>query len=238
MKLVHAEKLRYLTPLKKWRLMDLKTLMTEGDYPGSPSGFRKFIINLERKGVISSHVDLTSQRKFVYFTKDGELQSGAPENLPAVNLETFDHDSRLSMLGRCFYERDSIDEVELEHELTGTKKIGERNRHIPDGILKGKRNGVRFSMALELEISRKSKKRYLEKIRHYLNSSVYDYVLYFFAYEGIMKSYKESMMEEFGKEAFEKVMLALNENITKPTFQFSETSIYLKNKEVLIDELF
>jgi hypothetical protein len=45
-------------------------------------------------------------------------------------------------------------------------------------------------------------------------------------------------MEEFGKEAFEKVMLALNENITKPTFQFSETSIYLKNKEVLIDELF
>lgn len=238
MQLVHGGKLRYLLPLKKWRMLDLNTLRDEGNYPGSSSGFRKFIINLEKKGVISSHYDQGTQRKFVYFTKDGEGQIGLPENLPSINMETFDHDSRLSLLGKCFSELPSINEVILEHELIGDKKIGERNRHIPDGVMKGEKNNSPFTMALELEVSRKSKKRYMEKIRHYLNSSAYDYTLYFFNFEGVLESYKKTILEEVGKDAFEKIMLALNPNTMHRSFNFSETTIFFKGKEVLIDEIF
>lgn len=238
MKLARGGQIQYFMPLKKWRLMDLDSLRRAGNYPGSMRGFRKLISSLEQKGVLQSTKDNHSTRKYVYLTRDGGAHLGLKDSFESVSLNNFDHDSRLASFARSLLSFEIIEDVELDHSLISGKKIGARNRFIPDGLIHGKKNGNSFDMAFELELTLKSKDRYMAKIEHYLDTTVYDYALYIFYLESVRDCYKKEILKHFGKEAFEKIILGLNTNLLERSYRVEDTSLYFKSKEMRIDEVF
>jgi len=79
--------------------------------------------------------------------------------------------------------------VLLEHEVKGRSQFRLKDQLIPDGLIETNQKDKEFNIALELEITRKSKKRITEKFERYINDTKFDSVFWFFTSPGVKKSY-------------------------------------------------
>lgn len=233
--LLEGHQLNYLYPLNKWRFLDLEALFQESQYPGSLSGFRKMILRLEKKEMLQSFRSGRFGRKYVYLTKKGGSHLGLDEAALNLSSETLIHDGRVADIARSFMEFSTIDRVELEHEIIMERG---KNHFLPDACFYGTRGKNQFKLAFELELTRKTKSKYLEKINYYLSTSFYDYALYFFQSLGVFESYKKNLEQEKGPEAFEKIMFAFNPNLSKQDSDIGETKLYFRGKEVQLKDIF
>jgi hypothetical protein len=227
--------LNYLYPLKKWRLLDLNSLQRESQYPGTYSGFKKLIQKLEKRDVLNSFRLGESRRKYVFLTKRGGAQVGLDSAALNISTETLLHDLKVAQVCRSLLDLRAIKKVELEHEIILEKG---KNQYTPDALVYFENKGDAFQMAFELELTRKSKSKYLDKISFYLKSNYYDYVLYFFNDRGVMDSYKKHVQGVYGAESFEKILLALNTNMNNKNPKFEESLVFFMGKEVQLKDIF
>lgn len=102
----------------------------------------------------------------------------------------------------------------------------------------GEKSDVKFKVAIELELTRKSKMKYLEKIGQYLRSQYYDFVVYYFHSEGIMNSYRNHIQERFGPDSDKKILYVLNEKLLSKDFKFAESKVFYKTKEGELNAIF
>lgn len=230
--------LSYIFPLKNWRILDLQSAFELSKFPGSFSSFKRIILNLENKNIIKSFQDPYSLKKYFHLTQSGEMQVGAKEGMPAVADDTRLHDCKAIDICKSMLRFPTVKSVELEHQLVDRSNFKNTYKICPDGLICGERKGTKFKMAFELELTRKSRAKYMAKIEQYLQSSVYDYVFYFFHNLGVLESYKESINESHGEKAFDKIMLGHNATFLSRAFDFTKTKIIFQNKEVDIEELF
>ena len=219
--------------MAKWRILDLKGLREEIDYPSHPSVFEKTIRRLEKAHIIKSFKDPWTNRKFIYLSDVGEKLVNDTGSPLAVSEETMLHDAKVAQFTRLLMERLTFTDVKLEHE------IGERNSSwLPDAMLWGEKGGVKFTMAFELELTRKSKNRIREKIKKYLSSNYYDYAFYLFCSENVMKSYQQFITTEFGEDAFKKLLLFWNPSLMSRKMNINSGRGYFKSKEVNFNDIF
>ncbi len=229
---INSIHLSYLTPLSKWKILDLKEMREEIDYPSHSTTFSRVIRRLEKAMVVKSFKDPYSKKKFVFLTEHGEKLVSSSSKSLSISDETMLHDAKVSQVSRMLLKRMYIESVLLEHE------IGEKFKsQLPDALIQGRKKDVPFNIALELELTRKSRNRILDKVRKYINSSYYDYVLYLFPTENIYKSYKSHIEEEFGKEAFERVILIWNNSLLSKSLNLDWGKGYFKSKEVSFDDV-
>lgn len=233
--LLDGNQLNYLYPLKKWRLLDIDSLKKESQYPGTYSGFKKFIQKLEKRDVINSFRLGNSRRKYVYLTKQGEAQVGLDNAALNLSTETLLHDSKVADICRSLLDLRAIKRVVLEHEIISEKG---KTQYVPDALITFESEGESFKMAFELELTRKSKAKYMDKIEHYVNSRFYDYALYFFNARGVFESYRKTIEQSLGASAFEKIMLVLNSNLNQKEPQYEESLLYFMGKEVRLKDIF
>ncbi|MEK6624404.1 MAG: hypothetical protein AABY86_05525 [Bdellovibrionota bacterium] len=235
---VNGIHLNYIMSLKKWRVLNLKSVFKESQYPGSYSTFRKIITSLESKNLIKSYQDPFSSKKYLFLTEHGEAYVGAKEGRPALSNETLLHDSKVVEICMLLTDFSAIKEVELEHQLVDRTSFKSTYRICPDALIHGERKGQKFRMAFELELTQKTKAKYLAKIQQYLDSSAYDYVFYFFPGDGVYTSYKEHITETFSEKAFSKIIMGVNQTLLTKKFDIKKTKIHFQNKEVDIEILF
>lgn len=233
--LLETNQLNYLYPLSKWGFLDLKDLFEESRYPGSLSAFRKYILRLEKKEVVHSFRTGRFGRKYVYLTRKGGIQVGLDIAGLNVSTETLLHDIIVRDITRALLDFDINTQVELEHEIILERG---KNNYTPDALIYFENKGDSFKMAFDLELTRKSTDKYLEKIGHYLKSRYYDYALYFFNSKGVMDSYKKHVLSTHGSEAFNKLLLALNINLNKKNPNFEESIVFFMGKEVQLKDIF
>jgi len=174
----------------------------------------------------------------VYLTRNGERQIGIEKSAIAVNGETFNHDRLLAVVTKNFLDFDCVEDVVLEHDLIRGKRVGEIKGHVPDAVIYMTRGKKKLTIAFELELTLKDKKRYLDKARYYKDSAIYDYALYYFYSTGVYKSHKNEISKTLGSKTLEKILLAKNTKLFNPDYKFLETSIFYQNEEVLIGEVF
>ncbi len=228
---INALHLNFLRPLELWRILDLKNLREECDYCYCPRSFERLIGKLQKCDVVKSFKDPLSNRKYIYLSKLGERLMGTKNC--EINSETMFHDSRVSQVVREFLKKECFIDFELEH-LIGNKS----QAFVPDAILSGVKKSIKFKVAFELELTRKTKERVKSKVGHYLGNSYYDYIIYMFCNKGVMNSYKKNIENEFGVDAFKRIILFNNESIMSRKMKLSDTFGYFKGREVCIDELF
>ncbi len=162
---VNSLKLECLRPLGKWRILDLKSLMELLEGQTNYWSLQKTLKRLEKAKVIQSFRDPWTGKKMIYLEGLGNNLLGL-EKKTCINNETLLHDSKVSIIVRQMLQFATLKEALLEHELS--KKLFCVGDLSPDALLKGEKNGKKFTMAFELELTRKSNERVLAKAKHYL----------------------------------------------------------------------
>src|SRR5690606_26572366 len=206
--------LNYLTPLLKWRVLDINSLRKECLNAPKYHNFCRVIRKLEKEKILEGYRDPHSRKKFVFFSSSGERLLSPKENPTAISNETVIHDLKVSEITHYLYDNNRVDDVELEHEINDKRNFKSIYKIIPDAILHLEKKSHQFKIAFELELTRKSNQRITEKMKQYEDSSFYSYVLYLFPTEKLMEAYIEQAKEKLGMESMGKLMFFYHPEIS------------------------
>jgi len=234
---LNSAHLNYLEPLLKWRVLDLESLRKECFRAPKYKNFHRIIRSLEKQNVLEGYRDPFSRKKYVYLSSFGEGQLSLNENPSAISKDTLIHDIKVTEIAKAMLELGWIQDVELEHKIHDKRNFRTTYKVIPDAILYGEKKGVKFKVALELELSRKNNQRIIEKAGQYLESTQFNYVLYLFSKKKLMEKYLEVLKEKFGEGVLNRVMFFYDESLTAKGTDFSEIQGWFKGKSVTMSEL-
>lgn len=226
--------LNYLTPLLKWRIMDIKSLKEMSSFPKNYYSFCRLVRSMEEKAILKSKRDPDNKKKYVYLTELGERALAGDEGSTCINPETLKHDKWVSEIIQGLMLRGWIHDFKLEHEI---KSRGIRSMSqvlIPDAVLYGEKNQVQYSMAFELELNQKIYPRIVEKVRQYAHGKDYDYCLYLFPNPRLLKSYLQVIQQKVSEEYQSQFMLFWGDESTK----LEDFSGFALGKEMRLCELF
>ena len=196
----------YLSPVVKWRIIDIPSLAQECDLKTSHSNFCRLFRSLEKKGIVGSYRKPGGGRKFIFLTPKGEKLMALTDNPTAVTNETIIHDLKVSEVGRHFLNQGWITSCELEHEIHNKRSFGSVDRVVPDARFLMNKSGKATRMAFELELTVKSHARSEEKVRQYLANSPYDSVMYLFSKESHMANFRRMLIERIGESELRPIL--------------------------------
>lgn len=220
-----------LAPLVKWKILSLRKLRVMSGYQGKINSFERIVRRMESNGVISSFIEPMSRSKYIYLTRIGSRLIGM-ENYTDQSKETLFHDSKVTEVCNEFMKLDCFNSVKLEHEISSLNSI------LPDAILSGSKDDKKFRIALELEITQKSKARIIEKITDYRNSIEFDYALYLFSSDAIYKNYKRCIEENIGKNIWNKVIFFSLPSLLDGECRLENATGYFDNQEIKLHDVF
>ena len=230
--------LTYLSPLLKWRVMDLESLRKECARAPKYRTFCRVIRGLECKKILEAYRDPFNGKKYVYLSSFGEGQLSNKENPTSVSRDTLIHDIKVSEIAKAFCERGWATEVELEHQLHDKRNFKVTYKIIPDALFHGEKKEGKFKIALEVELSRKNNQRIVEKARQYVDSSYYNYVLYFFSKRNFMQQYIDLLEEKLGKESMGRFMFFVDETMMDKRLNLDGVEGIFKGNAVTMAKVF
>ena len=230
--------LNYLEPLLKWRVLDIESLRKECFRAPKYHNFYRIIRTLEKQKVLEGYRDPFSRKKYVYLSSFGESQLSLKENPTALSKDTLIHDIKVVEVTKAMLDLGWIHEAELEHCIHDRRNLKTTFKVIPDAALYGEKKGVKFTMAFELELTRKNNQRIVEKAGQYLDGGQFNYVLYLFSKRSLMEKYMEVLSERHGEKIFDRMMFFYDENLTAKPGEIGSWKGSFKRKTLQLAELF
>ncbi|MGE3609613.1 MAG: hypothetical protein AB7I27_08505 [Bacteriovoracaceae bacterium] len=109
---------------------------------------------------------------------------------------------------------------------------------IPDAILYLEKKGHKFQVAFELELTRKSNQRLIEKLKQYEDSSFYHYVIYVFPSQSLMDKYVSQAKEELGVNRMSKFMFFFHPEISSSLHQPETIRGLFNGKQINLSDVF
>jgi hypothetical protein len=194
--------------------MDVNSLRKECLRAPEYHNFCRIIRDLQEKKILEGYRDPYSRKKFVYLSSVGEGRLSLKENPTSISNETLIHDLKVSEVTRYLLDSGLVDDVELEHEIHDKRNFRLTYKIIPDAILHLEKKGHKFKIAFELELTRKSNQRLIEKMKQYETSSFYHYVMYFFPTKNLMEKYIAQAEEKLGAPSLGKFMFFYHPQIS------------------------
>jgi hypothetical protein len=177
----------FVSPLFKWRILDIKSLLKEVDHKKSYNYFCKKLKKFEQAQLIGSFIHPANSKKYIYLTEKTFKYLSSDDVSALINKPEIIHDLIVSELARLFLPLSKISHVELEHEFNSKNKINQFRHIIPDGVIYTK-DGKKI--AFEVELTRKSEDRIIEKAKTYLGNE-YDFIIYYFDQINLMNTYQK-----------------------------------------------
>lgn len=234
---LNSRHLNYLTPLHKWRVMDVNSLRKE--CLGAPKyhNFCKIIRNFEKDKILEGYRCPYSRKKFVFFSSSGERLLSLKENPTAISNETVIHDSKVSEITHYLYDCGLVDDVELEHEINDKRNFKTIYKIIPDAILYLEKKGHKYKIAFELELNRKSNPRIIEKMKQYEDSTYYSYAMYLFPTKKLMETYINLAEEKLGEASMSKFMFFYHPEISSGVHKPHEIMGVLQGKKITLNDV-
>ncbi|MBI2519315.1 MAG: hypothetical protein HYV97_02810 [Bdellovibrio sp.] len=222
-----------IEPLVKWKILSLDNLMEATWKIDKSSNFYKTIDGLEEKGLISAFHDPYSKRKYVYLTNKGYETLGAENNLP-INPSTVIHDTFSSENAFHFRNFPFTKEVLVDHEiLKKYPMIG----HRPDALVFG-HHKKDFTMAIEMELTIKSKERIMQTYSAYNASSFFNNVLYIFGQPQAFETYV-GVLENEGKALnHSKFLFVFMKNMYRRYYETFSAECYHNGNMTTLGKLF
>ena len=181
-----------ITAVMKWRSITMKNLKELIAGKDSDCAFRQKIYRLERGKVIKSkiHKDFT---KIIYPSPTLIEVAGIENNL-SINEDNIRHDSIVTVISTSLLDFNLVKNIALPHEYKSKSSWGHHAIE-PDAIITFEQDGHEYSIALEVELWRKERKRVYSKLIDYAKADEYDYVFYFFTDRFSLDSYKKRLEE-------------------------------------------
>ena len=230
--------MNYLTPLQKWRIMDLESLRRECESEPNYHHFARIIRKMEKEKIIESFKHRFNGKKYIYFSSFGERQIASTKNPTAISKDFVIHDLKVSEIANCFFKSDWVDEIELEHELTNKRDFRQTYKVIPDALMKISTVTPKLEIALEIELTQKQKTRICEKAKQYILSSKYSHILYMFSKPNIMKTYMETIKTTVGEKYFSRFLFVTIPSMTAKDTNLIALDVWIDNKKYRLEDTF
>jgi DNA-binding MarR family transcriptional regulator len=228
----------YLTPLLKWRILDLETLRRKCIGNPKYAYFARIIQKLEQAKLVKTYKHPFCRKKYIFLSPLGESQFACETSPTSLSQETIAHDLIASQVTQSFLNEGLISDASLEHQLHSKRSLNSTFRTIPDALFTIESDGRKYHLAFELELSQKKKERVAAKVREYMLNSSYDYIVYFFTNESILRTYSRVIYEVLPKEKSDRFMFFYDPELTVNKVNLDNISGLFRGKKVSLIELF
>lgn len=230
--------MNYLTPLQKWRIMDLESLRRECDTEPNYNHFARIIRKMEKENIVESFKHRFNGKKYIYFSSFGERQIASSKNPTSISKDFVIHDMKVTEIANCFLKNDWVDEIELEHELTNKRDFRQTYKVIPDALMKISTANPKLEIALEIELTQKQKSRIREKAKQYILSSKYQRILYMFSKPNVMRTYMKTIKETVGDKYFNRFLFVTVPSMTARDTNLNELYVWIDGEKKQLNDTF
>lgn len=214
--------------LLKWRSISITGLREILQRVESDAALRQRVIRMEAGRVLRS-MKVGCLNKIIYPSSELIFKYG----LNSFNEDNVRHDAIVSHVGISLMKFSKIKSLKLPHELQ-TKSSWRHQVIEPDAVLEIEFQDSLITVALEVELWRKDRKRVYDKILDYAKASEYDNVFYFFTDRGAFDSYKKRQMELLSEaehsylkeEISEKLIFVLNPLVAQRVISLGDSEIF------------
>jgi hypothetical protein len=225
----------------KWRALPTPLLREVSGYQGHPRSFNRVLSHLEKSELVCAK-RFNGATKLIYPSKD--LMDMNP-NEKKISEDSITHDGLCAIVVNELLGWRTFFDFKLPHEILG-KGYTDGLHRIPDAVLMGRDEKKDFTLALEIELTRKSKLRVKNKLSDYSNNRVFNYVLYIFNDKGTFNSYKNMLNDfietqvtiESRAEIKARFILAFRENIIHHKYKLDDSEVYYMGKATSLSKIF
>lgn len=227
-----------IAPLLDFGVMYVSDLYKLSRSTKAKTSFYRLILRMEKDGLLISKKHTDKNKKYVYLSKDVH-DTYAPD-LPYVSGDILYHDAVLASI-LCKFSRLNISSLCIKmHQGVSLNRFA--SGVFPDGIVFTESNEVKKKVAIEVELTRKSKDRYLRKFDLYMKEDEIDVVIFFFDSKGVYNSYKRELKlflhENDIKKEDCKIALCHVGSVSEDAEDFFSSVSYGLGRECLLHNLF
>ena len=230
---INPNYLDLMMPLQKWKILSVENLKSLSGFPGNVWNFYKAIRKLEQMELLKGFVDGFTNQKFLYLGEKGFKALGVEKIVP-VHEENRFHDAhlvRMLLQLKCLpFTEDVLLDQQIKKELPLLK-------HLPDAIISGRRK-EKFLLAVELELTQKSKERVREAFSSYEASPYFNNVLYLFNRQTPYQTYQEVLKDYVEIRNKEKFLFLYEPMLTRRTYEILKSELTFKGRTTTLQEVF
>ncbi|GAB4017659.1 MAG: hypothetical protein Fur0010_18440 [Bdellovibrio sp.] len=224
--LPNEKHIEILDEIGRWKIIGLNDLFFMFGDGILYSSFSKRVRKLEAEGLIRSIVG-HQRKKYLSLTIEG---------------------GRFSKFSSPYLENDN----ELRHDLIVSSALREflkfRNfksgyvmtedlEVVPDALVYARKKEKEYSLAIEIELHQKSRKRLVDKFSRYGNSKIFNYVMYVTNKGSIFDSYRNLLLEMNDKIQGQ-IMILHDEGLRENRFDYLNSRIWFRKSNKTFSEIF
>lgn len=174
--------------LEKWGILSFNSLRRVSESNLTVDGFRKRIYRLAKHDYVKILKNNMNRESLVVPTR--KALDTIESNRPSIDESIVYHNFLLSEIGIALINRTKVSRFIFPHEIAKNKKPASFDNSIePDAIMGIGLDKEIVNVAVELEITQKSRDRITEKFKSYYSTNYYSSVIYFFDSSRVMNSY-------------------------------------------------
>ncbi|MEX0799365.1 MAG: hypothetical protein WEB87_00820 [Bacteriovoracaceae bacterium] len=211
-----------------WKIIDYRGIREQAQTKMSNTLVGRRVRYLERCGILESTV-YDRKKKYFYLTDLG-LKIAKKKKNYRPEEETLLHDLLAGAVVREICRHDRVFHADMCH-LYAADDIH------PDATVWAKRGEDEYRIAIELELTQKSKERVLEKYGKYVRSKKFDYVVFITQKQELVSAYLECL-GKLNKASREKFVFILNEDLFPGHVDFKDSYCLHLGKKVEFVEFF
>jgi hypothetical protein len=235
---MNSNVLASITPLRRklidnlqlWRALDAEDIKNAISYKKSNRGLRKLLQATKDIGLISSKKIGPLGRDYYFLNRS--VHNHFVESQGPVNDKEVYHDVLTSKFVMNFVKTYRVDGFDISPDFCDQSILA------PDATISVEFSSGVKNIAIEMELTRKSIKRYLGKFKSYNNSKKYDLALYVFNDVGIFNSYKERLNQDIKNLMNCRVILVLNTTLNLEGIDIKQSTLFAFGKDHSLEDFF
>ena len=217
-----------LEEVGRWKVVGMKKLFKTLNLNQSYSFFCRQIRKLELEGYLRS-IPGPRRRKFLTLTERGG-------KITPYNAQFEESDAELNhdlITANVIYELNKFETLGEGHVLHDTDFFEVE----PDGLIYINRDGLKGSLAVEIELTQKAKPRIVSKFSAYKRANCFNYCLYIFNKEPVFNTYKRQL-ENMNEEVRGKILLMCVPSMTVSSFHYLGMPVYFRGEFQAFEDIF
>ena len=219
--------LEIINEIGRWKVVPLRALFEEVGQEVSYQLFCRNVKKLAMHGLIKSYQGPHGANYLALTSEGGKISQYA---CPYIESEIeLNHDLLSSMVLRSLLRFANFQSGHVIHN--------DEPDLVPDAIIHAIKGQEEYSLAIEVELTQKNRKRILEKFSKYSKTNQFTHVLYVTNKEGIFDSYRK-IISEMNELVSRKVILLVEPKLSHTNFEYQTARCWFKGKEAKFDEIF
>lgn len=219
--------LEILNEIGRWKVVPLRALFEEIGQEISYQLFCRRVKKLEGQRLIKSYQGPHGANYLALTSEGGKISQYACPYIES-DLE-LNHDLLSSMILRSLLKFKNFESGQVIHN--------EELDIVPDAVIHAVKHQEEYSLAVEVELTQKNKKRVIEKFSKYSKTNQFTHVLYVINKEALFDSYRK-IMSEMNEIVSRKVILLIEPKLSHTNFEYQTARCWFKGREAKFDEIF